>query len=107
MKTTAPNPRRVAAGRVNGPKRGPLTAEGRQQLQEAALRNQPWRFSTGPKTAAGKAQVVKNGKKRQIGPRSVREIRAELAGALSLLRGMGQDRQVAEELAVNYEGDQG
>ena len=88
---TTPNPRRVAAGRENQ-KKWQLTADGRERLRQAALKNKPWRFSTGPRTPEGKAQMVLNGKKRQLGPRSVREIRAELAGLRELMREMCHSR---------------
>ena len=42
-----PNPRRVAAERVNRSKRGPLTKEGRRA---AALPVPPWRQATDPRT---------------------------------------------------------
>jgi hypothetical protein len=74
-----PNPRRVLAGKMNRLKRGPLTTEGLERLRAAALRHQPWQWARGPKTFAGKLQSVTNGKKRQKGSRSLREIRAELA----------------------------
>src|SRR5262245_47228862 len=85
-----PSPRRVAAGRANRLKSEGLTPEGRERLRQAALGNMPWLRSTGPKTAAGKAKVALNGKKRQIGPRSVRETRADLAELRALLRQMDQ-----------------
>jgi hypothetical protein len=75
-----PNPRRVAAGRRNVAKRRGLTPEGRARLRAAALANRPWRHSTGPRTARGRMQSVLNGKRRQKGPLSVRELRAEVAG---------------------------
>jgi len=59
--------------------------EGGQRLRESAHKNQPWRKSTGPRTPAGKAIVAKNGKVRQIGPRSVREIRADLREIMHLI----------------------
>jgi hypothetical protein len=90
--THVPNPRRVAACRLNLTKRKGLTPEGRERLRQAAIKNQPWRFSTGPRTAAGKAKMILNGKKRQLGPRSVREVRAELAGLRALLRDMQTTR---------------
>jgi len=65
------NPRRVLAGRLNRRKRGEITPEGREKLRQTALRNKPWQFSTGPKTAEGKAIVARNGKARQKGPTSV------------------------------------
>ena len=55
-----PNPRRVEAGRRNWAKRKGFTPEGLARLREAALRNKPWKHSTGPKTAAGKAIVGRN-----------------------------------------------
>jgi len=98
----APNARRVIAGRLNRMKRGRLTPEGRQRLREAALRNRPWDYATGPRTPAGKAQAAINGKNRQVGTRSVREIRAELATLKDLVGQMGRNRQrVAEALGAS------
>lgn len=73
-----PNPKRVAAGRRNRKMRGPLTPEGRERLRQAALRNKPWLHSTGPTTPEGKARSAANGRKRQVGEKSIREIRAEV-----------------------------
>jgi hypothetical protein len=78
------NPR-VQAGRLNRMKRGPLTLESRQRLRDTAYKNQPWQRSTGPRTPAGKSIVAKNGKVRQIGPRSIREIRADLCEIMCLI----------------------
>ena len=50
----AKNPKRVAAGRRNRQRRGLLTDAARERLRQAALKNQPWKQSTGPRTAAGK-----------------------------------------------------
>lgn len=94
MATTSirmPNPRRVQAGKRNRMKRGELTPEGRERLRQSAIASQPWRFSTGPRSAEGKARVAQNGKCRQKGPRSVREIRATMAE----LRTMMSEMQVA------------
>lgn len=74
-----PNPRRVAAGRRNRRLRGPLTPEGRERLRQAALANQPWLKSTGPRTKAGKAKVSLNGKRKQRTKYSNRELRALVA----------------------------
>jgi hypothetical protein len=90
----APNPRRVAAGRLNRLKRKGLTPEGRERLRQAALRNRPWRFSTGPRTPEGKARVAKNGKRSQRGPVSVRDLKAQLAG----LRGLVEEMRAARAL---------
>jgi hypothetical protein len=97
--THVPNPRRVAACRLNRAKRKGLTPEGREKLRNAALQNRPWRFSTGPQTPAGKAKVALNGKKRQLGPRSVREVRADLAGLRALLDDMQAARAAVTGIA--------
>jgi hypothetical protein len=72
-----PSPRRVKAGRINQRKSRGLTLAGREKLRMSALAHKPWRFSTGPTSAAGKRQAALNGKLRQKGPVSVRERRAE------------------------------
>jgi hypothetical protein len=59
------------------------TPETIAKLRAAALKNKPWRRSTGPKTAAGKAQAARNGRARQRGEYSDRELRA-IAKALRL-----------------------
>jgi len=71
-----PNPRRVEAGRRNRELRRGLTEAGRERLRASILRRQPWRLSTGPKTAAGKQRAAQNGKIYQSGVLSVREVRA-------------------------------
>src|SRR5262249_34904384 len=93
----SPNPRRVAAGKLNRQKRGPLTPEGRERLRQAALANRPWEHATGPRTPEGKARAAANGKARQKGERSVREVRALLGGLRALLAGMAAARRVAQE----------
>ena len=92
MATRDKNPRRVAAGKRNRLKRGPTTAAGRERLRRAALQNQPWYYSTGPKTPEGKAKAALNGKVRQKGPRSVRELRRDLAPFYELLNEMRECR---------------
>jgi hypothetical protein len=84
----AKNPKRVAAGKLNRSKRKGLTPAGRERLRQAALRTRPWLRSTGPTSAAGKAQAVRNGKRRQLGPLSVRELRAALLDVYSTMRAM-------------------
>jgi hypothetical protein len=88
----------VAAGRLNRLKRGPLTPEGRERLRQAALAKQPWQHSTGPRTAAGKACAVANGKRRQTSERSVREVRRSLAELTTLAHGLSQARRLIAEL---------
>ena len=78
---------------MNRSKRRGLSVDGRERLREAALANQPWKSSTGPKSIEGKAASAANGKVRQKGLQSVRELRAELAevhaiiGQLQAMRG--------------------
>ena len=93
---TLPNPKRQAAGRRNRLLRGPLTPEGRERLRQTALRNKPWMSSTGPRTEAGKARSAANGRWRQKGERSVRQIRAAVADVWSLIEQMGASRRMLE-----------
>jgi hypothetical protein len=53
-----------------------------------------WIAATGPRTAEGKAKSASNGKVRQKGPRSIREIRAELGELRGLLQAMKETRRV-------------
>src|SRR5262245_28008118 len=55
-------------------KRRGLSPEGREKLRQAAVANRPWEHSTGPRTPEGKARSAANGKVRQKGPYSTREI---------------------------------
>ena len=91
-----PNPKRVAAGRRNREKRLGLSEAGRQALRVTALRHKPWRFATGPKTAAGRARVALNGKVRQLGPKSGREVKKDLAEISQLLQELAATRRAAE-----------
>jgi hypothetical protein len=56
------------------------------------LKNQPWRFSTGPRTPAGKARVAAAVKARQLGTLSIRQLRAEVAKLGSLVKDMREAR---------------
>ena len=100
----SPNPRRVAAGKRNQLHRKGLRDASREKLRQTALTHQPWLRSTGPRTPAGKAQAVANGKVRQKGPVSVRELRAELAEIRSLVKGM-RDLRLESDLASNHDLD--
>jgi hypothetical protein len=86
--THEPNPRRVAAGKRNRKLWTGHTPAGLARLRACALRNRPWEYSTGPQTEAGKAKAVANGKVRQKGPKSVRQIRVEVGELRELLAGM-------------------
>ena len=79
------NPKRVQAGRINRMKRGALPLESMHRMRDAINKNKPWQRSTGPRTPAGKAIVARNGKVRQIGPRSIREIRADICEIMCLI----------------------
>ena len=92
-----PNPRRVAAGRRNRAKRRGLSEAGRQRLREAAIANQPWLHSTGPRTPQGKAIAAANGSWRQKGQHSTRELQAEVADAVGLMDALRQARKLALE----------
>ena len=94
----AKNPRRVAAGRRNRKKRGPLSQAGRQQLREAALRHRPWERSTGPTSPEGKAKAAANGRRRQRGSKSLRQIRKEVATDARLLGELAKIREDIEQL---------
>src|SRR3982750_3090221 len=84
------NPNRVRAGQLNREKRGQITPSGRQRLREAALRAQPWRSSTGPRTINGKARSAANGAFRQVGPVSMRARQQSLAGVNLLVSKMAE-----------------
>lgn len=90
-----PNPKRVSAGRRNRAKRKGLTPEGLARLRQAALDNQPWKLSTGPRTPAGKARSALNGKRGQQGPLSINQIRVELAELRTLEKEMREGRSLA------------
>ena len=90
-----PNPRRVAAGKLNQLKWKGHTEAGLLRLREAALRIKPWLKTTGPRTPEGKAKAARNGKARQKG-RYSRHERRQLAGdALDLLEQMAATRHLA------------
>jgi len=86
--TPEKNPKRVAAGKRNRKLWRGHTREGLARLRACALRDQPWAHATGPTTAAGKAAAAANGRVRQTGPKSVRQIRAEVGELRGLLAGM-------------------
>ena len=100
----APNPKRVAAGRLNRLKCKPITEARREQMRQAAQEQKPWRFSTGPKTPAGKAQCVRNGKKRQKGKFSQAERRQiAIEGWHALIGIMQTTRQVVDSFLASIQ----
>lgn len=90
-----PNPRRVAAGRRNQKLSRGLTDVGREKLRQAIYIHKPWLYTTGPRTPEGKAKVSLNGKKRQLGPFSVRELRRQFSDLRSFIREIRQTRAMA------------
>jgi len=82
------NPKQVLVGKRKWWKRGPRTPEGRQRMREAALRNKPWLHSTGPRTPEGKARAAANGRRRQKGEMSVRQLRAAVADVGEMVKEM-------------------
>jgi hypothetical protein len=92
----SPNSKRVEAGRRNWLKRRGLTPEGAEKLRQSALTHKPWAYSTGPRTPAGKDQARRNGKTRQKGHRSVREVRQLLAQVQCLTLEMAAGRGLVE-----------
>ena len=73
------SPARVAAGKRNRELRGTVTPQGSQRLADHARHYRPWQYSTGPRTTAGKAKSSDNGRWRQAGPTSVRQVIREQA----------------------------
>src|SRR5687767_5226702 len=90
----APNPRRVAAGKLNRVLRKGLTPDGAERLRQAALAQRPWTKSTGPRTAAGKARAAANGLERAKGPESVRGAHREVDRLQDLFAAMAAARQM-------------
>jgi hypothetical protein len=96
-------PRQIA-GQQNRQKRNSLSPAARERLRQAVLRNRPWERSTGPRTPQGKLQAAHNGKCRQTGRLSLRELRAlALAASASALK-LANLRQQAFEAAQTESG---
>ena len=76
-------------------RRGPKSwsPDGLERLRASAMATRPWELTCGPRTAEGKARSARNGRARQKGEKSVRELRAELAGVFSLIHSMDATRR--------------
>ena len=72
----------------------------RERVRLAALRHCPWKHSTGPRSATGKDQARANGKLRQKGLQSVRELKAELVEVRELITTMSAARRAVANHAV-------
>ena len=85
-----------------------VTDEMRARWRAAAIRNHPWLKSTGPKTAEGKAQAVHNGKARQKGEYSYREL-LEIVRALreELRAAINVRKEAAKQLRARRLGSKG
>lgn len=90
-----PNPQRVAAGRISRLKRKGFTPEGLDRLRQAALANQPWLYSTGPRTPEGKAKVAMNVVATQRKGTVAGRLRRELKESNHLLSGLASCRRLA------------
>ncbi len=77
--------------RRRGPKR--WSPEGLDRLRASAMATRPWELTCGPRTAEGKARSSQNGRVRQRGEKSVRELRAELADVFTLMNEMTEARR--------------
>jgi hypothetical protein len=90
-----------------------ISPEGRERLRAAAMKHRPWKYSTGPRSALGRAQADVNGKRRQKGALSVRERRRQVADVLETVKSMKALRGAALETrqggddAVVLDGDPG
>ena len=70
--------------------------EGLERLRASAMATRPWELTRGPTTAEGKARSARNGRARQKGVKSVRELRAELAEVFTLISHMAAARRSLE-----------
>jgi hypothetical protein len=85
--------RRSETNRRNRAKWRGFTPEGLEKIRATTLATQPWRYTTGPKTSEGKARSARNGRFRQKGEKSARELRAELADVATLMNKMTEARR--------------
>jgi hypothetical protein len=97
----------IAAEPPTESNRAKHTPEGRERLRLAAFATRPWRYSTGPKSPEGKARSAANGRSKQAGTRSMRDLKRELAEvataaeALAKLRSAFLRNDPIKEAATN------
>jgi hypothetical protein len=103
----SPNPRRVAAGKLNRAKRKGLTPAGAERLRRAALAQKPWEHATGPRTPEGKAKAAANGLARAAGRESVRAARRAVAVLDDLFAVMGTARRALPAVADRQQHEEG
>jgi hypothetical protein len=85
---------RVERARRAGQAPKTWTREGLERLRAAALVTRPWELTCGPKTTDGKARSARNGRWRQKGEKSIRELRAELADVFGFIAAMTASRRL-------------
>jgi hypothetical protein len=73
-----------------------LTLEGRERLRQAALTHKPWLSSTGPTTPEGKTVAAANGLKNRRAEPSVRQLRAGVTDARTLIAQMVELRSFVD-----------
>ena len=83
----APDAVPAVTGQPKRKKRKRLSAADREKFRQNALKHQPWRFSTGPRTPEGKRRSSQNGRYRQKNSMSRREMQRELRDVNELLAG--------------------
>ena len=81
-------------------KRVGFTDEGLARMKAAVLIAQPWRHSTGSRTAEGKSRSSQNGRSRQVGERSKRALQREIAATLELGGMLASARMAAAKVCA-------
>jgi hypothetical protein len=87
------NPRRVAAGIINGSRRRPWDKQDRERLRQQCLNRKPWLKSTGPRTDEGKYRSRANGCGHLPNPKSLRQIWASLTDVNGMMAQMAELRR--------------
>ncbi len=86
-------PQRAEHPRRGGRRPKTWTPEGLERLRATAMATRPWEQTRGPRTVEGKARSAQNGRARQKGEKSVRELRAELVEVFGLINQMAATRR--------------
>jgi hypothetical protein len=73
-----------------------LSESGRQRLREAAIKNRPWRHSTGPRTPEGKERAAANGYRHRADPGSLRQLRVGMIDIHGMIEQMAGLRQALQ-----------
>lgn len=104
------------SGAPSSPCRGPrrserrrvkFSPEGLERLRAAALANRSWEKTRGPITPEGRARSAQNGRYRQRAEKSRRELQAELAGVLTLVRPMDATRRLLSRMGFDDPAETG